>query len=58
MMPHYRIYLLASENKIVSAHDEECEDDEAALSKAAELQGEHAGFEIWCGLRLLCCFIE
>jgi hypothetical protein len=52
-MPHYRIYILDNEGRIVSGTDAEFEDDTAAVVTVRLNLLHHAGAEIWSGKRFI-----
>lgn len=47
----YRMYFLNEEDRIVGVEVVMCDTDEAALRRAADALGQHAGIEVWCGER-------
>jgi hypothetical protein len=52
-MPHYRLYLLDSVNRIIQEGTEvECPDDGAAFSAASEA-GSPSVVEVWSGTRFV-----
>jgi len=57
-MAHYRVYGFDNGGHIISGHDVECDDDEAAVAEADILLrhggSRHGGFgEVWKGIRLV-----
>lgn len=52
-MPHYRVYLLNAEHRIIAVRETECADDDAALAHAAGVMDGHAGAEVWQQARMI-----
>ena len=48
-MPHYRLYTLDSNDKIISGFDHNCEDDQAAIALVRETWAGGQPAEIWHG---------
>jgi hypothetical protein len=47
----YRMYFLNDEDRIVGVEVACCENDQAALQRAAEILGQHTAVEVWRGER-------
>jgi hypothetical protein len=50
-MPHYRLYLLDSDNRVFHGTDVECFDDDAAFLAARAEIDDTSVIEVWSGAR-------
>jgi len=52
-MADYRVYLLDEANRTWDYRVISCDDDDAAMTMASELQSDLPGLEVWAGTRMV-----
>jgi hypothetical protein len=52
-MPFYRAFLLDTDDHVFASDKFDCDDDKAALARAAEITTPCSGIEVWEGRRVV-----